>query len=69
MFFPCTSRNMAEFFFSEPHDKNDYNFCRAECKQTDRILVLLQKVLDFGVFMINGRVTKVRDMPLSLRLL
>ena len=55
MLFHCISLNMD--FFSEPHDENDYNFYRAECNQTDRILfflLLLQIVLDFVVFMING---------------
>ena len=59
MLFCCISLNMGGFFFSEPHDENDYNFCRAECNQMHRILfflLLLQIVLDFVVFTINGAV-------------
>ena len=39
MLFRCISINMEGFFFPEPHDENDYNFCRAECNQTDRTSV------------------------------
>lgn len=59
----------SRIYFLELHDE-DYNFCRTECNETDRILFFkLQNALDFGVFMINSRVTTVRDTPLSLRLL
>lgn len=43
------ARKMAGFFFSESY-VNDYNFCRVECNQTDRILFCSNKFLTWSVY-------------------